>query len=309
MNISITGGAGFIGRWVTKKLLDDDNNVRIIDDFSNSEMGNINDFLKNTKFNLINNTILDKKSLLNGLDECDLCIHLASKINVQESLDNPFVHLNNNYIGTFNVLEECRKKDIPVILFGTCMVYDLSKNSPISEDHKVLPKSPYAATKLAAEELALSYYYGYGLPVTIVRVFNTYGPYQKSNNEGGVVSIFIKNYLEGKKLTIYGNGQQTRDLLYVEDCAEFVNQVVLRAPKNGEIYNAGSGIDISVIDLANHICPESERIRYIPHIHPQSEILKLICDYSKAKRELGWEPKTSLHDGLKKTMDWMRNRI
>lgn len=308
LNISITGGAGFIGRWITKRLLDD-NNVRIIDDFSNSMMDNISEFNNNDKFELIIDSILNEKSLLKSLDDSDICLHLASKINVQESLDEPYKHLINNYFGTYNLLEACRIKDIPIIIFGTCMVYDLTSNNPISEDHKVLPKSPYAATKLAAEELALSYHYGYGLPVTIVRVFNTYGPYQKSTSEGGVVSVFIKNYLEGNNLYIYGSGQQTRDLLYVEDCSEFVLQVLLKAPKKGEIYNAGSGIDISMTDLANKICSERERIKYIPHIHPQSEIMKLVCDYSKAKRELKWEPKTSLEEGLKTTMDWMKGRL
>lgn len=308
MNVTVTGGAGFIGRWISKRLLEY-NQVKVIDDFSNSSMDNISGLKYSDNLKLYNNSILDPSALSESLKDSDLCIHLAAKINVQDSLDNPIEHVDHNYIGTFRLLEECRKKDIRLIIFGTCMVYDLSKGEPISETHPVLPKSPYAATKLAAEELALSYVHGYNLPVSVVRVFNTYGPFQKSNSEGGVVSIFIKNYLQGNKINIFGSGEQTRDLLYVEDCAEFIEKVIENAPFKGEVYNAGSGEDVSINELAKQICPEESMIKHVPHIHPQSEIMKLICDYSKAKKELGWMPKTSLCEGLDKTVDWMRGRM
>jgi nucleoside-diphosphate-sugar epimerase len=185
------------------------------------------------------------------------------------------------------------------------MIYDTAISRPINEEHPLKPASPYASSKLAAEELAISYFHGYGFPVVITRPFNTYGPFQGGNQEGGVVSIFIKKSLEGKPLLVYGDGKQTRDLLYVEDCADFILQATNNKAAVGEVINAGSGKDISINDLALMICRDRRRIKHVPHPHPQSEIRKLVCDYSKAKRILGWEPKTSLEDGIRKTTQWL----
>ena len=131
------------------------------------------------------------------------------------------------------------------------MVYDLADvNNAISEDSPLKPLSPYAASKLAAEELALSYYYGFNLPVIVLRPFNTYGPFQKTNMDGGVISIFVNQKINNQKLKIFGDGTQTRDLCYVEDCADFIVKAALLPEANGEIINAGSGRDISINDLA-----------------------------------------------------------
>jgi nucleoside-diphosphate-sugar epimerase len=188
-----------------------------------------------------------------------------------------------------------------VMLMGTCMVYDMAEShKPISETHPLKPTSPYAATKLSAEILAQSYYYSYGLPVVTCRPFNTYGPYQKYNLEGGVVSIFVRQEMNGEVLSIYGDGRQTRDLLYVEDCADFIYRASRSEAAVGEVINAGSGKDIAILDLARMICGDEKRIRFVDHHHPQSEIKKLLCDYSKARALLGWEPKVDLKTGIQK---------
>jgi len=305
MNIFITGGAGFIGRHVVKKLLKK-HKITVFDNYSNSNHYNIREFFYNNKFNFIKGNILNQNLLKKSYNDIDLCIHLAAKINVQESIKKPNAYIENNIIGTKNILEICRKKDTPIIIFGTCMVYDFTNSAPINEKHAIRPKSPYAASKIAAEEVAISYYHGYGLPLTIVRPFNTYGPFQKSNGEGGVVNTFIKRYLERKHLYIYGNGEQTRDLLYIDDCVEFTNLIVEHSKGKGEIFNVGTGKDIAIKDLALMICNDKKRIKYIPHIHPQSEIPKLVCDYSKAKRAFGWEPTITLSEGIKLSMAWMK---
>jgi len=249
--------------------------------------------------------ILERKKLDRVFRGADTCIHLAAQINVQESIDHPERAFENNVTGTYNVLEECRKHDTKLVLVGTCMVYDAAISKQINEEHPVKPASPYASSKLAAEELAISYFHSYGLPVVITRPFNTYGPYQKSNLEGGVVSIFIKRNLERKPLLVFGDGKQTRDLLYVEDCADFIVEATNNKAVVGEVINAGSGKDISINDLALLICKDKNKIKHVPHPHPQSEIRRLVCDYSKAKKILGWKPQTSLREGIKKTTQWL----
>ena len=306
MKVLVTGGAGFIGRWVVKKLLDEGYEACVLDDLSNGRIENIEEFKNNTKFRFIQGEIRDKEVLMSVFEDIDICIHAAAAINVQESIDDPQRYYDVNVNGTFNILEAARKNDVKVVLIGTCMVYDLTASKAISEEHPLNPKSPYAGSKLAAENLALSYFHAYGLPVVITRPFNTYGPYQKSDMEGGVVSIFVKSLLEGEPLNIFGDGTQTRDLLYVEDCAEFIVKASFNENAVGEVINGGYGQDIAIKDLALLICKGAARIKHVKHHHPQSEIPKLLCDYTKAKKFLGgWVPKVSLEEGIKKTEDWI----
>lgn len=307
MKFLVTGGAGFIGRWVVKKILDDGHQARVIDNLSNGSVENIKEFEADKNFlGLVKDDIRDINAVEKCFEGIDICLHLAAQINVQESLDYPERAFENNVIGTYNILESARKRKIKVVLMGTCMVYDLASGRQINENHRIKPASPYAGSKVAAESLAESYWLGLGLPIVIVRPFNTYGPYQKSNMEGGVVSIFLRNKLDGKPLQIYGDGTQTRDLLYVEDCADFIYTAAMAEKAVGEIINAGTGKDISVNELAKLISGGKAEIKHVPHHHPQAEIKKLQCDYSKAMAILGWEPATSLEEGIKKTEEWLK---
>ena len=194
-----------------------------------------------------------------------------------------------------------------MIFMPTCMVYEKSfDKGGITEEHPTKPTSPYAAAKLSGEALTLSYYHAYGLPTVVIRPFNTYGPFQKTNGEGGVVAIFIKQALKGESLKIYGDGTQTRDLLYVEDCVDFIIRTGNSEKALGKIINAGTGNDIMINDLAMMIAKDKRLIKHVPHIHPQAEIMKLKCNYSLAKELLGWKPKHTLKQGIEKTKEWIR---
>jgi nucleoside-diphosphate-sugar epimerase len=307
----VTGGAGFIGRWVVKKLLDDGHKVWVLDDLSNGQRKNIEEFMQNSNFAGFVEGDIKNIPVLETLFEnkFDICYHLAASINVQDSIDDPGTTFQNDVVGTFNVLEQCRKYNTKIVFMSTCMVYDRANDEKgITEIHPTKPASPYAGSKIAGENMVLSYWYAYKLPAVVIRPFNTYGPMQKSSGEGGVVAIFIKRNLEGLPLNIYGDGFQTRDLLYVEDCAEFVVQAGYSDKVNGEIVNAGLGKDISINDLAFLIAKDKEKIVHVPHIHPQSEISKLLCNYQKARELLGWTPKVSLEEGIKKTEEWIKNQ-
>lgn len=337
MKALVTGGAGFIGRWVVKKLLDEGHEVMAFDDLSNGRRENVAEFEGAAGYlGLIAGDLKDRLLLEQLFSETtwDCIFHLGASIHVQGSIDEPEVTFRNDVEGTFKILEACRQQyfrlnglDVKakrfhldevkeqltdrrprVAVMSTCMVYaPAAGEAGISEDHPLRPASPYAASKIAADNLALSYFHAYQMPVTVVRPFNTYGPFQKSNTEGGVVSIFLKRDIEGEPLLVKGNGQQTRDLLYVEDCADFVLRAAQTDAAEGDVINAGTGRDIAIGKLAQLITAEGNAIEYVPHDHPQAEIPKLLCNPGKANALLNWRPATPLEEGLSRTRKWLQD--
>ncbi|WP_419877925.1 GDP-mannose 4,6-dehydratase [Brevibacillus centrosporus] len=308
MNVLVTGGAGFIGRWVVKRLLDDGHQVWVLDDLSNGRRENIVEFDNHPGFRAFVHGDIKNENVLDQLfhNQFSICYHLGASINVQDSIDDPRTTFNNDTVGTFYVLEQCRKNNVKVVFMSTCMVYDRCKDETgITEGHPIKPASPYAGSKIAGENIVLSYYFAYGLPTVVIRPFNTYGPFQKTGGEGGVVAVFLKRKLNSENLCIYGDGTQTRDLLYVEDCARFVVEAGYSDAVNGHIVNAGLGRDISINDLAMLIAQDKNRIQHVEHIHPQAEIQKLLCNYEKATRLLNWKPEISLEEGIRRTEEWI----
>lgn len=310
MKTLVTGGAGFIGRWLVKKLLDDKQQVTAIDDLSNGRIENIIEFKNNYNFKFIQGDIGNLDLLKEVFrHEYDIVYHLAAEINVQKSLDDPVQTFQRDVIGTFNILEECKKYHQKFIFISSCMVYERNyKEEGISESHPVKPTSPYAAAKLSGEHFSLSYYHSYGLPTVVLRPFNTYGPYQKTSGEGGVVAIFLKHALNKQNIEIYGTGEQTRDLLYVEDCVDFILRAGESEAALGQVINAGTNIDISINKLAEKIAGDPQLIKHVPHIHPQSEIMKLKCNFSKARNLLNWKPTYNLKEGLELTRTWIASQ-
>ena len=308
MKVLVTGGAGFIGRWVVKRLLDDGHAVWALDDLSNGRLANIEEFERYSGWRGFSRGDIKDITLLEKLfqNRFDLCYHMGASINVQDSIDEPRQTFDNDVIGTFNVLEMCRRDSVKMVFMSTCMVYDMATDpAGINELHPTKPASPYAGSKIAGENMVLSYWYAYGLPTVVVRPFNTYGPFQKTGGEGGVVAVFIKRALAGDTLNIYGSGEQTRDLLYVTDCARFVVEAGYSDKVNGQILNAGMGQDVSVNELAAMVESDPAKIVHVPHIHPQSEIMKLLCDSRKAKAMLDWTPQVGLVEGLRLTREWI----
>lgn len=329
----VTGGAGFIGRWVVARLLADGNEVLAVDNLSSGRVENLAEFEGKSGFLGLRKGDVKDEAFVAALiaeQDWDFVFHLAASIQVQGSIDDPGPTFANDAIGTFTVLEACRRryfarnglnvadkhfdfdKDVPrlvdrrprVAVMSTCMVYQAS-DQPIGENHPYKPASPYAAAKIGADNLALSYFHSYRMPVTVVRPFNTYGPFQRSNSEGGVVSIFLKRDLSGQPLLVKGAGTQTRDLLYVEDCADFVTTAAKTEAAEGEIINAGTGRDVTINQLATACVTGTNTVQHVAHDHPQAEIARLCCDSSKATRVLGWSPRTSLEEGLKRVRSWL----
>lgn len=333
MNILVTGGAGFIGRWVVKTLLQQGHKVVAFDNLSNGSTENISEFINNVNFKFTKGDIQDEK-LLDAVfkEKFDIVYHLAASINVQDSIDDPKTTFYNDTMGTFNILERAKwqmfgknskmdgdqwiineKQEIhpcKVVFMSTCMVFDkCDKSTGIDEMHPTKPVSPYGASKIGAENLVISYYLSYKLPTVVIRPFNTFGPHQKTGGEGGVVAIFIKNVIDGKSINIYGTGLQTRDLLYVKDCVRFVVMTGFEDKVNGEIVNAGTGRDVTINELADIISGDRVSINHVKHIHPQAEIMKLKCNSLKAKELLGWQMVYTLEEGIKETETWIKKNM
>jgi UDP-glucose 4-epimerase len=310
MRILVTGAAGFIGRWVVGELLAQGHEVLPIDNLVAGDSAALDEFSAHPgMLPFEEGDVRDAAACRRWLSGVDAVAHLAASISVQESIDDPATTFENDVVGTFNVLEAARAHGARVLFMSTCMVYDRADDDGIAEDHPTKPASPYAASKLSGEALTLSYHHAYGLPTTVVRPFNTYGPFQRSVGEGGVVAIFTRRSILGEDLRIFGDGTQTRDLLYVEDCARFVVAALASERAVGRILNAGTGHDVSVNELAALIETDRSHIIHVPHIHPQSEIAVLRCDPRLAASVLDWRPNVSLEDGLARVRAWMGERL
>ncbi|PCJ20693.1 MAG: NAD-dependent dehydratase [Candidatus Cloacimonadota bacterium] len=309
--VLVTGGAGFIGSWLCKHLNDNDYHTIILDDLSFGKKNNLNilDDYTFIKGSILNDNDLDKIPW-NNITQV---YHLAALGDVHDSLDNPKKYMAVNANGTHNILEKCREFKIPFLMTSTCMVYGLhaqyedATTNGISEAHNTLPVSPYGASKLAAEQIAISYHYSYQSTIKIARPFNTYGPHQASNNkEGGVIPIFLEKSINGEDLKIFGDGTQNRDFLYVKDCANFLYQY-MNTKDTPLILNAGSGKTISIINLAHKI-KSNNQIILQEHPHPQSEIMVLKCNSDLAKSNLNWSPQYTLDQGLLENKQWIKEQ-
>ncbi len=215
-----------------------------------------------------------------------------------------------NVLGTQNVLEVARMYDVEKVIFAsTSEVYGSARYSPMDESHPLDAPHPYGASKIAADRMCYSYSETYGMDICIMRSFNLYGPKQKDSGYGGAISLFTKRTLSNMPPIIYGDGEQTRDYTYVEDIVDAYD-LVLNSKAIKEPINFGTGKEVKIIDLANEIIDLCGKKGSITPVHVEArpgEVNRLIADVSKAKEQLGWEPRHSIEDGLKKFVDWYKN--
>ncbi|MCY3912216.1 MAG: GDP-mannose 4,6-dehydratase [Chloroflexi bacterium] len=303
----VTGGAGFIGRHVVAELLQRGEPVRVLDNLSRSRSTSLDAFEGDPAYlGLVHADVTDADAVNRAAADVDAFYHLAADVAVGASVRDPTGAMRANVLGTLVVAEAARRRDLRLVLVSTCHVY-AAANEPLAEDAATIPASPYAASKLAAEVIAQSYAQTYGLRLTTVRPFNVYGPWQRDDAEGGVVARFLSGDLAGATLEVHGNGAQTRDFVYVDDCARGIVDAAGESAV-GRTLNLASGAETSITQLARLIAGDPSRVRHVRHPHPEAEVARYIGDAALARQTLGWTPRVDLAEGLARTRAWFADR-
>ena len=306
--IFITGATGFIGSHLAEMLVDAGNKVTCFDRYN---IENNWGWLEESKFkdqiDVVLGDIRDYDSVFNAMEGKEMVFHLAALIGIPYSYVSPLAYIRTNVEGTYNVLESARKLNTEDLLItSTSETYGSAQYVPIDENHPLVGQSPYSASKIAADQLAISYFKSFGLNIKIVRPFNTYGPRQSLR---AVIPTIISQILSNKKTIELGNLAPTRDLTFVEDtCRGFIT-ISENASFKGEVTNIGMNEEISIGELAELIANisgknikiTSKKLRIRPD---ESEVNRLVCDNTKIIQNSDWKAKYKIKEGLEKTYLW-----
>ena len=308
--VLVTGAGGFIGSHLVQALLERGAHVRAFVHYnSRNELGFLSDVKpKNDSFVVITGDIHDLETVRRATSGIQVVFHLAALVGIPYSYQHPHQVVEVNTIGTLNVLTASRESGVERLVHtSTSEVYGSALKVPIDENHPKQPQSPYSASKIAADALALSYHMCFDLPVAICRPFNTYGPRQ---SDRAIIPTLIAQALELETVAV-GNLKPTRDFTFVSDTVSGFIHVAESEACIGEEVNLGTGKEISIGDLLERIIklvgrdvkvvPDEKRLRPVA-----SEVQRLCSDNSKIKRLAGWQPEVSLDEGLSRTIDWVK---
>lgn len=309
--VLVTGAGGFIGSNVVEALVARGARVTGLIRYKASGDAGALDFLPadvRAAVAVVAGDLADPATAASLVKGQDVVFHLAALVGIPYSYVHPIEVVRTNTLGTAYLLEACRQQGIErIVCFSTSEVYGTARYAPIDEEHPLQAQSPYAASKIGSDQIALSYFRAFGTPVSIARPFNTYGPRQSSR---AVIPTIITQVLRGGAVRL-GAVTPTRDLCYVGDTAEGVIRLCEADGTAGEVVNLGTGVEISIGALAERIFALLGRTPEIvtdeQRVRPgKSEVMRLIADSSKAQRLLGWTPRVSLDEGLARTIDWIR---
>ena len=309
MRVLVTGGAGFIGSNLCERLLASGNEVLCMDNFYTGSKNNIKEFLDNPSFEVIRHDISEPFNI-----EADFIVNLACPASVPHYQKDPLKTMKDNVFGIFNVMENARRLKIPVLHTSTSEVYGSPSVHPQPENYNgnvnpVSIRSCYDEGKRAAETILFDYNRQYGTEIKVIRVFNTYGP-KMLENDGRVVSNFIVQALKGEDLTVYGNGKQTRSFCYVSDLIDgiilFMND---KSGFNGPV-NMGNNYEFTIEDFAKlvlSVTGSKSKLKFIEL--PKDDPIQRNPDLTIAKKMLGYNPKVSTDEGLKKTAEYFKKIV
>ena len=296
MKVLITGGAGFIGSHLSELLLKNKkiSKVIVIDHLLDGSKKNLNNVLKNKKFNLVKADISNLKSIDKYFKKAVYVFHLAAIADIVPSIVNPIEYIRTNFMGTINVLECSRKYNIKKIIYAaSSSCYGKTPKKKINEDFAISTLYPYSFSKNIAEQAIIHWSKVYNLNFISLRLFNVFGTRSRTTGAyGAVMGVFLKQKLSNKPFTVVGNGKQTRDFIYVSDVAEIFEKSAFSDKKN-QIYNVGTGKPQSILYLTKLL--KGKKI-HIPKRPGEPDFLK--ADISKIKKQLRWTPKVSFEKGI-----------
>ncbi len=311
MNILLTGAAGFIGSKVSEMLLRENYEVIGIDNINNYydiklKLWRLDNLKKFNNFKFYKNDIEDFNFLkeIFQLHHPDAIINLAARAGVRYSLKNPFIYLSTNAAGTLNLLELCKEYNVPKFILASTSSLYAGQKMPFNEELPVnTPISPYAASKKAAESMAYTYHYLYGIDVTVLRYFTVYGPAGRPDMS---IFRFIKWIMEGVPLEIYGDGNQERDFTYVDDIAE--GTIKALKPAGYEIINLGNNHPHKLSEAIKLIEKYTEREAFFKYKEFHKADMKATwANIDKANKYLDWQPEIDLEEGIKRTVQWSKD--
>jgi len=313
LKVLVTGSGGFIGSHLAEKCIEKGYTVRAFVRYnSNNRWGWLDSSPYKKDFEVITGDIRDFDSVFNAVKGCDAVFHLAALIGIPYSYTSPLAYIKTNIEGTYNILQASKELDVSHILVtSTSETYGTAQYVPIDENHPAVGQSPYSATKIAADQLAISYYRSFGLPVKIVRPFNTYGPRQSAR---AIIPTIISQILAGKKEIKVGSLNPTRDLTFVSDTCRGFLEIFKSESLFGEVTNIGMNEEISIQNLINliiqimdvdvKIVSEQDRLR-----PESSEVERLMCNNKKITENTNWRPEYNLNKGLIETIKWIKKNI
>lgn len=306
MKILVTGGAGFIGSHVVDFYIREGHQVAVVDNLHTGKRENLN---PQAAFYHVDIRSPQLEEVFER-ERPDVISHQAALANVRESMEKPQLYAEVNILGSLNLLELARKYGVRKIIYASTggAVYGEPEYLPVDESHPIHPLDPYGASKHAVEHYLHLYYLNYGIEYTSLRYPNVYGPRQDPFGEAGVIAIFTGQMLRDEQAIINGSGEQERDFVYVEDVA-WANVLALEKG-NGGTYNLGWGKGVSVNEIFARLKELTGYKREAVHGPPKKgEVFKIYLKADKAKRELGWEPKVALEEGLRATVEYFRRNL
>lgn len=312
-NVLVTGAGGFIGSHLSELLVEKGFNVKAFVHYNSSnKWGWLESSPIKNQIQIISGDIRDFDSVYDAVQGCDTVFHLAALIGIPYSYVSPQAYIKTNIDGTYNILQSARQLEIEKILItSTSETYGTAQYVPIDEKHPMVGQSPYSATKIAADQLSISYYKSFNLPVKIVRPFNTYGPRQSAR---AIIPTVISQILNGNKVLKLGNLTPTRDLTFVKDTANGFYEIANADGLFGEITNIGMREEIAIGDLvkliSNLIGTKVDIISDEQRIRPEkSEVERLFCNNEKIIKNTLWKPNYTLEKGLMETIEWIKNNL